>query len=216
MAAGVADGAGLGAEDHAADAGNEPPEGGADSLAGRGGLSAAKLGCACFGAAAGVCAAGACDSPVVEPETGGAAALVAAPLADNAALALAASGIVAAGFAIDSPVAGIAIAAAVAAAAAVAGGAAALIAAPLADNAALALGASGIVAVGFVIDGPVAGIAIAAAVAGGADVTTTGADNAAFVFVPSADGDDAAGVATGEAAAAAGTLVEPGAGEAAG
>ena len=165
MAAEVADGAGLGAEDHAADAGDDPPEGGADSLAGRGGLSAARLGCAWFGAAAGVRAVGACGAAVVEPETGGAAALVAAPLADNAALAL---------------------------------------------------GASGIVAVGFVIDGPVAGIAIAAAVAGGADVTTTGADNAAFAFVPSADGDDAAGVATGEAAAAAGALVEPGAGEVAG
>lgn len=167
MAAGVADGAGLGAEDHAADAGDDPPEGGADSLAGRGGLSAARLGCAWFGAAAGVCAVGPCGAAVVEPETGGAAALVAAPLADNAALALAASGLVAAGFAIDKPVAGIAIAAAVA------GGAAALIAAPLADN-------------------------------------------AAFAFVPSADGDDAAGVATGEAAAAAGALVEPSAGEAAG
>jgi len=93
LAAGVADAAGLGVADHAADAGDGPPAGCANSLGGRGGLNAARLGCVWFGAAAGVCAAGGCGSAVVEAETGGAAALVAAPLADTAA----ASGIAASG-----------------------------------------------------------------------------------------------------------------------
>ncbi len=123
LAAGVADAAGLRVDDHPAAAGEGLPEGGVDSLAGRGGLSAARLGCAWVGAAARVCIAGTCGSAIVEPETGGAAALVAAPLADTAALALVASGIGAAGLARDRLGAGIAIAAAVAAAAGVAGAA---------------------------------------------------------------------------------------------
>jgi len=111
FAAGVAAAAGLAVADHAADAGEALAVGCAVSLAGRGGVRAARLGG--FGARAveGTCA------PVLgdDAEAAGAAALIAAPLADTAALELVVSGKPTSGLFTDNAAAGIADAAVAAA-----------------------------------------------------------------------------------------------------